>query len=341
MGSVKDLTVVQSPELNKQGKGQFTFSDRYSVFDWGEMPDHIDKKGTALAIISAYFLEKLNSMNIKTHYLGINSEGESKHLNDLDSASNKIDISLVRVVKPILENNQYDYSVYENEKNNFLIPFEIIYRNRLPENSSVFKRLKNKDVTPEYFGLKEFPTPGQILEQPIYDISTKLEVDDRYITWDEAKTMAYLSDEEIEKIKNITQQVNKLITEEMAKLDLINEDGKIELAFDENRNLMIVDTLGTLDECRFKYKDYPISKEMARIYYRNTDWYKKVEEAKKQDRFTWKEIVGEDPQSLPDEFAHLFSAMYKTIANQITGKDFFPDTPDLPSIINGIEKYMK
>ncbi|HAG08789.1 MAG TPA: phosphoribosylaminoimidazolesuccinocarboxamide synthase, partial [Desulfotomaculum sp.] len=36
MGSVKDLTVQEMPVENKSGRGRFLFSDRYSVFDWGE-----------------------------------------------------------------------------------------------------------------------------------------------------------------------------------------------------------------------------------------------------------------------------------------------------------------
>ncbi|GAG55731.1 unnamed protein product, partial [marine sediment metagenome] len=40
-GSVKDLEILSRPEDNKMGIGRFHFSDRYSVFDWGEMPDHL------------------------------------------------------------------------------------------------------------------------------------------------------------------------------------------------------------------------------------------------------------------------------------------------------------
>ncbi len=340
MGSVKDLQIIEEPSMQKRGRGRFIFSDRFSVFDWGEMPDKIKDKGKALALLSAYFLEKLNMQGIKTHYIGINQNNEIKKLNDLENPSNSIEVSLVRVIKPVLQNDIYDYSVYKNEKFNFLIPFEIIYRNRLPENSSIFKRLKKGDITLEYFELKEFPQPDQVLENPIYDISTKLEIDDRYITWDKAKQMANLSEEEIEKIKEVTKQVNNLITTEMDNIGLVNEDGKIELAFDENRELMIVDTLGTLDECRFKYNNYPISKEMARKYYRKTKWFQKVEKAKQTDRFKWKEIVGEEPELLPEEFKNLFSDMYKSVANQIIKKEFFPDVSDLNTIIKGMEKYI-
>ncbi len=341
MGSVKDLDVIKNPEGQNAGQARFIFSDRYSVFDWGEMPDLIEDKGKSLAILSAFFLEKLQSQNIKTHYIGINEDNSAKKLSELANPSNSIEVSMVRVVKPGLENNIYDYSVYKNEKNNFLIPFEIIYRNSLPEGSSVFKRLKNKEVTLEYLGLNGDPVPGQVLEKPIFDISTKLEVNDRYLTWEEARETACLTEEEIHKIKDTVSQVNRIITEEAERIGLVNEDGKIELAFDGNRELMVVDTLGTLDECRFTYEGHHISKEMTRKFYRKTDWYNKVEEAKEKDRFKWKELVGEDPEALPEEFRNLFSDMYRLTANSIAGKEFFPNVPDFNTIISGMEKYIK
>ena len=48
MGSVKDLIIVKNPTQKNMGIGKFIFSDRYSVFDWGEMPDQIEEKGKEL-----------------------------------------------------------------------------------------------------------------------------------------------------------------------------------------------------------------------------------------------------------------------------------------------------
>ncbi|GFP24471.1 phosphoribosylaminoimidazole-succinocarboxamide synthase [Candidatus Hakubella thermalkaliphila] len=62
---MKDLVVLKKPEGGRTGIGRFIFSDRYSVFDWGEMPDHIKNKGTALCIIGACLFEKLEEMGIK------------------------------------------------------------------------------------------------------------------------------------------------------------------------------------------------------------------------------------------------------------------------------------
>src|SRR3989338_9657087 len=71
MGSVKDLAVLREPTINTMGSGIFNFSDRYSVFDWGEMPDHIPNKGAALCMMAAWNFEQLSKEGAQTHYLGI------------------------------------------------------------------------------------------------------------------------------------------------------------------------------------------------------------------------------------------------------------------------------
>ncbi|MGC8814471.1 phosphoribosylaminoimidazolesuccinocarboxamide synthase, partial [Dictyoglomus sp.] len=140
MGSVKDLIIIESPTEKSLGRGRFVFSDRYSVFDYGEMPDHIDDKGKAICIATAYFFEKLENLGIKTHYVGLVEDDKIKTLYELKKPTNVMEFKMVRVIKPDLKDNIYDYSVFKKEKSNFLIPLEVIYRNSLPEGSSVFER---------------------------------------------------------------------------------------------------------------------------------------------------------------------------------------------------------
>ena len=59
MGSVKDISILEKASADSFGKARFSFSNRYSVFDWGEMPDHLEHKGESIALLSAYFFEKL------------------------------------------------------------------------------------------------------------------------------------------------------------------------------------------------------------------------------------------------------------------------------------------
>ncbi len=340
MGSVKDLQIINHPTGDSTGVGRFIFSDRYSVFDWGEMPDHIPEKGASIALLSAYFFERLAELGIKTHYIGLVEEGRAKKMNELKGPSHVMEIMLVRVLKPEFVDNRYDYSAYEKERGNFLIPLEIIYRNSVPEGSSLLKRLKSGEVSPEDFGLTTAPRPGQQLKKPIYDVSTKLEITDRYITWQEAKEIAHLTDEELQQILDITDRINRLITEEFAKIGLKNEDGKIELAFDPQRRIMVVDVLGTLDECRFTYKGIPVSKEIARLYYRKTPWYHEVEEAKKRDRMNWKGLVKNPPEPLPPRLKELISLAYRACTNMITGRQWFPGVPPLPGVLEELKAFL-
>lgn len=340
MGSVKDLAVLRESEAQKPGLGRFIFSDRYSVFDWGEMPDHINEKGKAICIATAYFFEKLEKSGIKTHYLGIVENGKTKMLDELEEPQNTMEFKLLRVIRPEIRGNTYDYSVYQKVKGNFLIPLEIIYRNSLPEGSSVFRRLKEGSLKLEDIGLDEYPTPGQILDKPILDVSTKLEATDRYMTWEEAKRICNLTNDEIEEIKGITLLINELITKEAKRIGLFNEDGKVEFGFDEERNLMLVDALGTLDECRFTYEGMPVSKEIARIYYRNTEWHQAVNEAKKKDRQHWKEICRLHPQPLPGKLKIAISQIYRAVTNELTEKEWFKDVPALGEILRDIKEIL-
>jgi len=337
MGSVKDLVVIERPDEKMPGRGQFKFSDRYSVFDWGEMPDHIPNKGAAICLTTAYFFEKLEQLGIKTHYLGVvDADGNTKKLSDLNAPGSILAIKLLRVLEPEVKGNVYDYSIYKKERTNFLIPLEIIYRNSLPEGSSVFKRLKQGSLRLEDLGLNQLPESGQILERPLLDVSTKLEASDRYLNWQAAKEIADLSESEIQEIKRLTLLVNELITNEAKKIGLINEDGKVEIGFDQERNLMLIDALGTLDECRFTYNGIPVSKEIARIYYRKTKWYDAVEQAKKKDQQHWKELCQLSPEPLPERLKQAILSLYCAYTNELTHREWFKNIPPLKEILKEI-----
>lgn len=345
MGSVKDLQILKEPKEKKTGIGRFIFSDHYSVFDWGKMPDNIPHKGAALCLMGAYCFEKAEEHGIKTHYRGVvRKDGKLVRLDEIEEPTNVMEISLVRVIHPEFENGKYDYSMYTQELINFLIPLEVIYRNSLPEGSSVFGRLEKGDVSYEDLGLDHYPKPGEKLEKSIFDVSTKLEKRDRYITWREAQEIAGLKDDEVDEIKRVLLKVNNLITEIARKAKLVNEDGKIELAYNPDRELMLVDVIGTLDECRFTYGDVPVSKEIARQYYKNTNWYRDVEEAKKvatqQKIKEWKKFCREQPPKLAPELKNIIRDMYASTTNEFLGRNIF-DSPKLEDVVKSYEEFIK
>ena len=340
MGSVKDMEIIKKPTKDTMGIGRFHFSDRYSVFDWGEMPDHIGGKGATLCLMGAYCFEKLEEKGIKTHYRGlVEKRGKLVRFDELEEPTNIMEFHLVNVYKPeaYVDGGElkYDYSIFTLSLKNFLIPLEIIYRNGLPEGSSVFKRLEQGLVKLEDLGLDHYPKPGERLAKPIFDVSTKLEEGDRYLKWQEAQRLAGLTDSEVEEIKSVLLKVDETITEMAVKAGLVNEDGKIELAFDYERRLMVADVVGTLDECRFTYQGLHVSKEIARIYYRQTEWAKQVEQAKEQGIKNWKSLVKTQPPKLEQKLKTLISEMYMATANAITHRKLF----DVPSLAETMKKY--
>jgi phosphoribosylaminoimidazole-succinocarboxamide synthase len=99
---------------------------------------------------------------------------------------------------------------------------------------------------------------------------------------------------------------------------------------------MVVDVVGTLDECRFTYNGLHVSKEIARTYYRRTEWAKEVEEAKRKAKErgieNWKTLVKTEPPKLDQKLKTIITQMYMAAANEITRKKIF-DVPELASIM--------
>ena len=348
MGSVKDLQVTKKPTEQTMGIGKFIFSDRYSVFDWGEMPDHIEGKGAALCLMGAYCFEQLEKIGVKTHYMGlVDTNGKAVKVSALGESSNIMEVGLVNVYKPKTSVTNckvvHDYSVYKPVLKNCLIPLEIIYRNGLPEGSSIFKRLKQRKITLIDLDLDHYPKPGENLAKPIFDVSTKLEETDRYISWAEAQRIAGLTDQELSDVKAVLQKADETITKIALKAGLKNEDGKIELAFNDKRELIVVDVVGTLDECRFTYDGFHVSKEITRKFYKNTSWYEDVEQAKKDGEAKgiqdWKALCKSQPPRLDPKLKEIISEMYMAAANEMTNIKLFA-VPNLSKVINEYKDYL-
>jgi len=282
----------------------------------------------------------LEKEGVLTHYLGLVETDETKRLSEINHPVNVLETKLFRVLKPELDEKKgYIYSIYQQEKSNFLIPLEVIYRNSLPRGSSVFKRLEKGQLKLADFGLNQIPSSGVRLEKPFLDVSTKLEASDRYLDWQEAQNISQLSDQKITEMKFLTQKINNMVTRTVHQVGLENEDGKFEFALDQDQNLVLVDVFGTPDESRFTYQGMPVSKEIARLYYRNTQWYQEICQAKEKSASHWKDLMQMNPEPLPPRLKLLISRVYCAFTNEITGKEWFKEIPRLHETLDEIKKY--
>lgn len=316
-GSVKTLFVQKEPTEKEFGIGTFEFTDDYSVFDFGKMPDTIKGKGESLCRLSHYNLKELEKRGIKTH---------------LRKAifPKKLEVSLVRVLFP------QKGEISENTKN-YLVPLEIIFRNTLPTGSSIFKRLESGQIKPQNLGLNHYPKPGEKLSTPLLDVSTKLEETDRYLSWEQARELAKISQQQLEELKEKTLQINEFLTKKAASIGLEHADGKVEFAISPSQELILVDVCGTLDENRLLFKGVHLSKQVLRDYYKTTPWYAELEKAKSagKPKKEWPK-----PKTAPPELIEIVSNMYKSVCENWTGQKVW-NAPQIKDVVKEYKEFLE
>lgn len=349
-GSVKNIRGFVSAETLL-----FEYSDRYSVFDWGEMPDQLLGKGRALSVMGKTFfsyledpknwkdlfdadiirstfsldyLEKLKSSPLYKKYC---IQGLNHHalLDDKEVEWNSplLKVKKISVLRPIVKDETYQYDAYKSRPINTLVPLEVIFRIGLPSGNSLSKRMGDNLTNWKQFGFLEIPKGNELLSNPIIDFSTKLERGDRYLSYSEAKTISNLNDSEWNELFDMTHLIalNLFFIHHNMGLELW--DGKIEVAFIEgengNRSFMLVDSVG-IDELRLLYNGKSFSKEFLREFYKESSWYKNLEASKKESNETgidFKEIClkkyHSSPSSLDPSILNRALFVYKSYCNTL------------------------
>lgn len=304
-GSVKRILVTDPPSPERLGRGIMVFSDSFSVFDFGEMPQSIPYKSRALKSQSLYWFHKLEAEGIPTHLI-----------RDLDESSFEIKLGHRLRFQELAESSLPGCC---------LIPLELIFRNYILPYSSARQRLDQLGVS--YTQLSS----GLIkLDQPVVEFFSKGEkgAGDEYLSrsWVESK----LGPELTQQMEALAHRVNQIITQDLEPKGIIHLDGKIELLKYRDQ-LMIADAVGTLDENRFLYRGYDLSKQLLRDYYASTPWYKQWQAAKSSGKMV-------QPPRLPQDFIQLVSRIYAAMTYRITGQ-LWESPPDLDSLLDQLGRY--
>ncbi len=342
MTSVKEFRVADEPTATELGRGRFVFTDAYSVFDWGQMPDAIPQKGASLCTMGAFNFEQLEAAGIPTHYAGVvDADGEVTTLGDCATAPTEMAIELTQV--PDLPyrggsgEDAYEYDAYHAAAgDNYLIPLEIIFRNTVPVGSSLRKRGQPADYGLEY---AEWPAQTVALPEPVVEFSTKYEEQDRYVGREEAERIAGRAS--VDALESLALSVNKVVTDQARSVGFTHEDGKIECLYHDG-GIAVADVVGTFDENRFSVDGQQLSKEVIRQYYKREqpEWVKAVSEAKANvgaaDGADWRPLCGINPISLPEAVVSAVAAMYTAGANTYTETNWF-DTASLSSTLETID----
>jgi phosphoribosylaminoimidazole-succinocarboxamide synthase len=293
-GKVKEVYDAGPREL------EFLFTDQISVFD-KIIPTLVPKKGETLARTSAHWFEVVEKrVGVPTHFLRLDGP-------------NKMRVRKVDVIA--------DYDKLSTTTKNHLIPLEVICRHYVA--GSLHDRLKRGEVKVEKLGFDRMPAYGEPLPEPFVEFTTKLEKVDRELSDEEAQRIAHLTDEEFDQLREIVLDIDAAIADEVEGRGLIHVDGKKEFAFNERREIMLIDTFGTADEDRWWDKEryaqgetVELSKEFVRQYYRKTGYHEALMAARREKK-------AEPPiPALPPDVVKQVTDLYVGLYERITGKKF-------------------
>ena len=315
-GSVKRIYSSGASSESAAENLLFEFTDDYSVFDWGKMPDTIPRKGQALARLTSSLYEKLEDPKEWQRFGKIKSipeelcqRGLLTHYRGFDQDATLL-VRKINICRPqkMTEMGREYYIYPPKMQPPYLIPLEVVFRFEVGAGSSLTKR------HPEY-------QSGHLFNPPYVEMFTKLEEKDRPLEKTEAMKMSGLSSEKYQEMVQKTILVAEILKFWLEEKSIRLVDGKFEWGLTAKGELMLVDAIGP-DELRLEKNGVQLSKEVLRDFYRQTARYREVENAKENHITNWKAKVSEPP-SLPDKLRNLVSQMYQSLVDEILGQNNF------------------
>jgi phosphoribosylaminoimidazole-succinocarboxamide synthase len=333
----------------------FEFTDDYSVFDWGKMPDTVANKGKALLAIGAFFFEhladnknwlklsaskylsrfdsdwlkkklngpvfqELTTNGIRHHFQGlVSAQGKPLKISDLET--NNAYMSVIKAVverpEPVNLLGQTVFNYQHQTEDCRLVPLEVVFRFGMPQGSSLKSRLEKNPNYASQLGLNSIPKEGEWFERPVLEFYTKLEPKDRLLSIQEALLISGLSPQRFEELAELAYATALAIYHHFADCGIELWDGKFEFLEDHN-GLMLGDSIGP-DELRLVFAGHNLSKEMIRQFYRDTPWQLSIERAQKiaaqRASLDWQTICIEELKQTPN----VLSKSFKEVVDKLYG----------------------
>ena len=292
-GKVKQVWSTDDPEVL-----EFRFTNQISVFDQ-IIPSLIPRKGESLNRTTAHWFKLVEDEGVcKTHLIQVNAA----------------DRCLVRKVKVIKEPG-----AIPRDMEWVFVPLEVIVRHYL--SGSAWRRFQRGELTSDALGVAPDCDYGVKLPKPFVEVTTKFEAYDRNIEREEALALSNITETEYDAIVEAALAVDKIIEREAAKNGLIHVDGKKEFALGTNREVVLVDTFGTLDEDRWwdaeAYANgecIELSKEFVRSHYIATGHQAELNAARNEGRQD--PPIPALPQAVIDQTAALYASMFERLTSE-------------------------
>ncbi|MBC7386973.1 MAG: phosphoribosylamine--glycine ligase [Cryobacterium sp.] len=347
-GSVKNL---RGPLPS--GEIVFEFTDDFSVFDWGKMPDAVPEKGRSLLRLASHFFRdlghpvswreffatekakqamsllssdrtnsaaalkaELESIGMRSCYRGLYPEGSTP------LTAEGVRVERLEIIEPIRLSKEaaqkrgsaYDYDLPNNSAD------RVDPRGALIPLEVVFRHgLTNNS---SYFE-RNPETPlkqGDRFPSPLIEFFTKLEPSDRFIaTESEALIVGRLSPPRLIEIRLRSILLSLWLEHTCAVRDLELVDGKFEWGLDAEGRMILADAIGPdelrLMELRGSAKNPErLSKEFLREYYRDSKWFAEITELKKKALAPgWQKTIRQPVPHLPTEGLQKATSLYRKL----------------------------
>jgi phosphoribosylaminoimidazole-succinocarboxamide synthase len=312
--STKNLTTLTAPSIASEGIGLFEYTDHYTVFHYGRMPDRIPGKGEATCRMAAFNLQLLEQNGIATHFRRF-------------IAPNQIEFDLAHLPNP-----DPDAEAPTLLDGGYLVPVQVIVRTELPQGSSVHQRLATGRLTLADLGLKEVPAVDEPLDSPIIEYATMLEDVNRFVPDHEAQRISGLSDEHFQHMRAVALTAAEVLSAHARTLGLHYCDGKAEFILTSDGRLLLADSPGTPDESRLTFNGVHCGKQVLRNWYVTSGHEIPVSRliAQGLPREQWP-----PPAPLPAQFIPVMSDLYRSLSQTWTGEHHW-DVPDLATATQAV-----
>lgn len=295
--STRNLTAIHPATATTLGVGVFEYTDHWSVFHYGRMPDPIPGKGEATCRMAVHSFRLLEAAGVATHFRQ-------------QVSANRIEFDLARIPDPGGEPLTPGSVAC-------LLPVQVLFRNELPAGNSVHRRVADGTLRPADIGLTGIPAVGERLTQPMIEYATMLDPVNQYIGEPEAQRLTSLSDNQIKAMHDLTLTVNRVLAEHAHQAGLRLCDGKVEFLLSGEQSLVVADSPGTPDECRLMRGGVPCGKQILR------DWYVAHGLEVPVKRLIAQGVARDQwprPAPLPPGFAAVMSEVYRALADTWTGR---------------------
>ena len=313
--STKNLQIIEPATTAAGGVGVFEYTDNYTVFHYGRMPDVIPGKGEAICRMAVANFMMLEAAGVPTHFRRF-------------IAPSRIEFDLAPVP------GQDAVTMPTPGATNYLVPVQVIVRNELPQGSSVHRRLAAGTLTPADLGLREVPAAGEKIDPPLFEFATMLEDVNRFVSAAEAQRVAGLSDELFQEMHDTSVTVNEALTRHAGEVGLRHCDGKVEYLVSADGRMVLADSPGTPDESRLMFGDMHCGKQVIRNWYVAHGLEVPVRQliADGIPRSRWPV-----PAPLPPGFIPAMSDMYRSLSEAWTGERIW-GAPDLQSATQAVQR---